>query len=328
MKNNKGVTLIALIITIIVLLILAGIGIRMVVGENGILSRAQEAKTTTAEKAAKEKVELSVSGAIAKSNYGELTIKNLKEEVGKYGGTIKEEKTEFPVTVIMDGKEYIVTSNGKVSKSTLASLKISNANIGDYIDLGNDVINTDATTDDWRILYVDETTNKVHVILADYLPNEKIPEGNNISKQGYSVWSTSDGSALLNYLSDKTKWSSLANGISGAEVTGGPTAELLMNSYNAKKGTSLDYTTHPILDNAEKLYVPHNESVTEDGQSTLGYWLASPNALSANDVWVVSCGGFVYNFSYNDGSYGVRPIVCLPSEIPASKAGNVWKVEK
>ena len=332
MENNKGVTLIALIITIIVLLILAGIGITMVAGPNGILSRAQEAKTTTAEKAAKEKVDLSVSGAIARSNYGELTINNLKEEVEKYGGTIKEEKTEFPVTVIMDGKEYVVTSNGKVSKDTLASLKISNANIGDYIDLGNDVINTDATkgvtTDDWRILYVDETTNKVHVILADYLPNEKIPEGTNISKKGYSVWSNNNRDELLNYLKDTTKWSSLANGISGAEVTGGPTGEILMNSYNSKRGTNLDYTTGPTLDNADSLYVPHNEKVIEDGQSTVGYWLASPNASYALGVWYVDSSGSVRFDDYYGGNGGVRPIVCLPSEIQASKAGNVWKVEK
>ena len=288
MKNNKGVTLIALIITIIVLLILAGIGIRMVVGENGILSRAQEAKTTTAEKAAKEKVDLAVSGEIARSNYGELTIENLKEEVEKYGGEIT--GNEFPVTVIMDGKEFVVEGNGSVAtKGTLVSLGISNENIGDYIDLGNDVINTEktkgVTTDDWRILYVDETTNKVHVILADYLPNEKIPEGNNISKQGYSVWSTSDGSALLNYLSDKTKWSSLANGISGAEVTGGLTVEGLMNSYNTKKGTNLHYTISPVLE--ESLYVPHKATVTEDGKDTIGYWLTSPHSLT-NSVWL--CG--------------------------------------
>ena len=328
MKNNKGVTLIALIITIIVLLILAGVVLLMIVGQNGILSRAQEAKVTTAEKGAKEKVELAVSGAIARSNYGELTIGNLKEEVEKYGGTIT--GNEFPVTVIIDGKEYIVTSNGRVSKKdTLASLKISNANIGEYIDLGNNVINTDATTDDWRILYVDETTNKVHVILADYLPNEKIPEGNNISKQGYSVWTTGSRTALLdNYLLDTTTWSSLANGISGAEVTGGPTGEILMNSYNSKRGTNLDYTTGPTLDNADSLYVPHNEKVIEDGQSTVGYWLASPNASYALGVWYVDSSGSVRFDDYYGGNGGVRPIVCLPSEIQASKAGNVWKVEK
>ena len=328
MKNNKGVTLIALIITIIVLLILAGIGITMVAGPNGILSRAQEAKTTTAEKAAREKVDLSISGAIARSNYGELTIGNLKEEVEKYGGEIT--GNEFPVTVIMDGKEFGVEGTGSVAvKDTLASLKISNANIGDYIDLGNDVINTDATTDDWRILYVDETTNKVHVILADYLPNEKIPEGDNIKKQGYSVWSTKDRSALLSYIEGTDKWSSLANGISGATVTGGPTAELLMNSYNAKQGTNLDYTTSPTLDTEELLYVPRTAEVTEDGQTTDGYWLASPYAYDANSVWIVYCRGYLYSDSYyNDGCSGVRPVVCLSSEIQASKAGDVWKVEQ
>ena len=40
MKNNKGITLIALVITIIVLLILAGISIAMLTGENGILTNS------------------------------------------------------------------------------------------------------------------------------------------------------------------------------------------------------------------------------------------------------------------------------------------------
>ena len=43
MKNNKGITLIALVVTIIVLLILAGVSIAMLSGNNGILSRASEA---------------------------------------------------------------------------------------------------------------------------------------------------------------------------------------------------------------------------------------------------------------------------------------------
>ena len=47
-KNNKrGITLIALVITIIVLLILAGISISMLTGQNGILNRVQEAKEET-----------------------------------------------------------------------------------------------------------------------------------------------------------------------------------------------------------------------------------------------------------------------------------------
>ena len=47
MRKNKGITLIALVITIIVLLILAGVAIAMLSGENGILRKAAEAKTKT-----------------------------------------------------------------------------------------------------------------------------------------------------------------------------------------------------------------------------------------------------------------------------------------
>ena len=43
MKNQKGITLIALVITIIVLLILAGVTISLTVGKNGALSRARTA---------------------------------------------------------------------------------------------------------------------------------------------------------------------------------------------------------------------------------------------------------------------------------------------
>ena len=42
--KNKGITLIALVITIIILLILAGVSISMISGENGILTKATEAK--------------------------------------------------------------------------------------------------------------------------------------------------------------------------------------------------------------------------------------------------------------------------------------------
>ena len=51
-RKNKGITLIALVITIIVLLILAGVSIAMLTGQNGILTQAQKAKSET-ENAAK-----------------------------------------------------------------------------------------------------------------------------------------------------------------------------------------------------------------------------------------------------------------------------------
>ena len=48
MRNNKGVTLVALVITIIVLLILAGVSLAMLTGDSGILTNADQAKKDTA----------------------------------------------------------------------------------------------------------------------------------------------------------------------------------------------------------------------------------------------------------------------------------------
>ncbi len=49
MKNNKGITLVALVVTIVVLLILAGVSINLVLGDNGIIAKAKEAQRKSAE---------------------------------------------------------------------------------------------------------------------------------------------------------------------------------------------------------------------------------------------------------------------------------------
>ena len=58
MRNQKGITLIALVITIIVLLILAGVTIAMLSGDNGILTRATTTKEANAESTAREEANL------------------------------------------------------------------------------------------------------------------------------------------------------------------------------------------------------------------------------------------------------------------------------
>ena len=49
MQNNSAITLVALVITVIVLLILAGVTLNMLMGENGIIAKAQLAKEKTNE---------------------------------------------------------------------------------------------------------------------------------------------------------------------------------------------------------------------------------------------------------------------------------------
>ena len=112
-KNVHGITLIALVITIIVLLILAGVSISMLTGQNGILTQAQNAKQVTEQSGAKEKVELAIAGAIANSTDGSLTIENLKEELSNYG--IATDKTKFPVEIELDGQKLVINNSGKVT---------------------------------------------------------------------------------------------------------------------------------------------------------------------------------------------------------------------
>ena len=59
-ENSKGITLIALVITIVVLLILASVSVAMLTGDNGILKKANEAKEETIISGEKEAIELSI----------------------------------------------------------------------------------------------------------------------------------------------------------------------------------------------------------------------------------------------------------------------------
>lgn len=83
-KEQKGVTLIALVITIIVLLILAGVSIAMLTGDNGILTKASSSNETNSIAQIKEDVSLAVSEIMANKadptyngNESTLSIKNI-----------------------------------------------------------------------------------------------------------------------------------------------------------------------------------------------------------------------------------------------------------
>ena len=58
MKKEKGITLIALIVTIVILIILAGVSINLLIGEDGLIGRAKKGSDTYSQQQAKEKLEL------------------------------------------------------------------------------------------------------------------------------------------------------------------------------------------------------------------------------------------------------------------------------
>lgn len=61
-EENSGITLIALVITIIVLLILAGVSIAMLTGDNGILTQASKSKEATEQGKVEEMVSVAIGG--------------------------------------------------------------------------------------------------------------------------------------------------------------------------------------------------------------------------------------------------------------------------
>ena len=63
-KNNKAITLIALIITIIILLIIAGVAISFTIGENGIFDKSKKSAEKYEMAEAKEQIELAIQGLV------------------------------------------------------------------------------------------------------------------------------------------------------------------------------------------------------------------------------------------------------------------------
>ena len=105
-NSNSAITLIALVVTIIVLLILAGISISMLSGDNSILQKATDAKTNTDNAQIKEKIQLSYLAALTGGN-GNLTEDSFKQELIKEFGASK--ITDDTIVTSEDGKTWTVT---------------------------------------------------------------------------------------------------------------------------------------------------------------------------------------------------------------------------
>lgn len=81
-KENKGITLIALVITVIVLLILAGVSISMLTGNNSIITKAGEAKTATELTGIKEQIEIEqVQQESKKESLRYMTVEEVNERI-------------------------------------------------------------------------------------------------------------------------------------------------------------------------------------------------------------------------------------------------------
>lgn len=134
MRNQRGITLIALVITIIVLLILAGVSIAMLSGDNGILTRANQAADETAFATARENVANTINEAMT-NYYGNLYVNDvttstidgtIKAALAKYtsgykddaGATVKYDESAKTVTITFNGYKDV----GNLKKDSSGNL--------------------------------------------------------------------------------------------------------------------------------------------------------------------------------------------------------------
>ena len=115
-KTSKGITLIALVITIVVLLILAGVSIATLTGENGMIAKANQAKEASKKAELRERIQLAVIAARANTT-GEIDKKVLHDELAKIEGIGKLPATieSFPLEVTAGGYEIEITEDGEVN---------------------------------------------------------------------------------------------------------------------------------------------------------------------------------------------------------------------
>ena len=164
-KRQTGITLIALVITIIVLLILAGVSIATLTGDNGILKQANQAKENTNSKAAWEKVQVEALGSIDKS--GKFNESTFEENVTKNikGSTVKKSGNSLIVTV--DGYDVTVdATTGEVTGVAKANGETPSASVQPGIEVSKTVKDnyTDTNKEKATIpagFTVDETENTI-----------------------------------------------------------------------------------------------------------------------------------------------------------------------
>lgn len=179
-RESKGITLIALVITIIVLLILAGVSIAMLSGENGILSQANKAKVEQSHATVKEGMILA---------YNDWKIKTIRGETTKLAST---------ETVMIQGEEERTKANTTLTfLDFLNDKKYIKENTENVIDVekltgSKQALGNGTTTDIYTI------TEESGVYILNYINEETTP---------LEIWSTENENAkpALGKLADVVK---------------------------------------------------------------------------------------------------------------------------
>ena len=138
-KKEQGITLIALAVTIIVLLIVAGITISAISGTDGIINGANESKNKTAVVEEKQILNTSVAASIGKSPKAKVEEANLKyycnQNIGEENKdyTLEKEDKHFNLKFSSTGNEYVILEDGTILTKQEYNSKIEKEQKGQII---------------------------------------------------------------------------------------------------------------------------------------------------------------------------------------------------
>ena len=293
LKREEGITLVALVITIIVLLILAGVTLSMVMGDSGIFGKANSAKEKNQLSNAEETIRLAVLENKVKNVSGEVALTNdkLKEEIAKklteQGYTVNGSTVTYYGDRTIDIENYLE----KEYKTYTAY------NVGDQVTVGGEnfyVIKASSASEEKVTLLAEKNIDTTTMAQSD--------SANTIAFSSTNYWSSIEG-ITYPYNLNNTATSANTDAIAIAKV------------YGTAKGGEGRLMT---VDEVVALGGDRENSTTENCPSWInssGFWLGS--ADSSNNVrFVYGHFSFLRNASFSvSNRYGVRPVIEISKDL-------------
>lgn len=180
-RNENAITLVALVVTIIILLILATISINLVLGENGIISRSKEAEKISKLKNSEEIIKLSVLESNDKN--GQLNIENVNNSLEKINGLEKVRSDDFPLLVCLNNNYFKIDKMGNVDH-----VNMNNDSIFDKIKVGDYIAYDTSELPDTQI----ESESARHIGTDPNNPNGNQMVSDELMADGYRAVETKD----------------------------------------------------------------------------------------------------------------------------------------
>ena len=107
-KKNKGITLVALVVTIIVLIILAGVSINLVFGQDGIIKKSKSGSTAYSVASTREQIEIELANIYAENTNGVVTFDIISKRLTEKE-MIKEVLSNTSPYQVKTKEDYVVT---------------------------------------------------------------------------------------------------------------------------------------------------------------------------------------------------------------------------